>query len=107
MNCSAPLIPRKKYETHRWAMANSVWAKMKATDSRECRNCHSWEAMKLADQEKIGRKKHLRAQKKGMTCIDCHKGIAHEEPEEPDEDEAHETSSLHGLIRPAGNSLLR
>ncbi len=97
----------ESYEKHRWGMATKVWAKMKATDSRECRNCHSWEAMKLKDQVKIGRKKHVRAQKKGMTCIDCHKGIAHEEPDEPDEDETQQTSSVLSPSNHVKNSVIR
>ena len=36
------------------------------------------------------RNKHGRAEDEGKTCIECHKGIAHEEPEEPEEDEPEE-----------------
>lgn len=75
----------EKYEARRWQMANAVWDKMKASDSRECRNCHSWDAMKLDDQDGSARKKHTRAKEEGKTCIECHKGIAHKEPEEPEE----------------------
>jgi nitrate/TMAO reductase-like tetraheme cytochrome c subunit len=39
--------------------------------------------MALADQDKSAQKKHTleRKLKKGETCIDCHKGIAHALPE--------------------------
>ena len=74
----------EKFEAHRWEMANRVWEKMKSTDSRECRTCHSWDAMMFSDQDKSASKKHQRAKKEGKTCIDCHKGIAHEEPDEPE-----------------------
>ena len=74
----------EKFEAHRWKMANRVWAKMEATNSRECRSCHTFEAMDLSEQEKISRKKHKRAEERGKTCIDCHKGVAHTEPTEPD-----------------------
>ena len=77
----------EKFEAHRWKMANRVWATMEATDSRECRSCHSFDAMNLTEQQKISRKKHKKAQKRGQTCIECHKGVAHEEPTEPDTDE--------------------
>ena len=77
----------EKFNKHRWTMANRVWDAMKSTDSRECRNCHSFEGMDLDEQDKSARKKHARALEEGETCIDCHKGIAHEEPDEP-EDEA-------------------
>ncbi|MES9880354.1 MAG: NapC/NirT family cytochrome c [Sedimenticola sp.] len=81
----------EKYEAARWKMANRVWDKMKANDSRECRSCHSYENMDLAAQDRSARRKHGNATDKGKTCIDCHKGIAHEEPDEPDE--AEETAS--------------
>lgn len=71
------------YEQHRWDMANVVWAKMAATDSRECRNCHSFDAMLLDEQDKSAAKKHARAKEEGKTCIECHKGIAHKKPTDP------------------------
>ena len=73
----------EKFEAHRWAMANRVWAKMMKTDSRECRNCHVAEAMDLAEQSRTARRKHRRAKKEGRTCIECHQGVAHKEPIEP------------------------
>ena len=75
----------EKFTAHRWERANRVWDSMKATDSRECRNCHSFESMDLSEQDRSARKKHSRAVDQGKTCIDCHKGIAHEEPDEPEE----------------------
>jgi len=73
----------EKFNEHRWKMANRVWDTMRKTDSRECRNCHSFETMDLSGQDRSARKRHERALTKEQTCIDCHKGIAHEEPEEP------------------------
>ena len=73
---------KEKFEARRLAMAKRVWARMKASDSRECRTCHSWEAMDLEEQDRTARKKHARARKEGKTCIDCHKGVAHELPQE-------------------------
>lgn len=73
---------REKFEAHRLEMAKRVWARLKATDSRECRNCHSWQAMALDDQDRVARKKHARAREQGKTCIDCHKGVTHELPDE-------------------------
>ena len=77
----------EKFNQHRWKMANRVWDTMRKTDSRECRNCHAFETMDLSGQERSARKRHERALTKGETCIDCHKGIAHEEPEEPEDNE--------------------
>jgi len=75
----------EKYEAHRWDMATRVWAKMKANDSRECRTCHEFSNMDMDEQDRSARNKHSRAVDEGKTCIDCHTGIAHDEPVEPDE----------------------
>lgn len=75
----------EKYEARRWEMASAVWAKMKRTDSRECRNCHDFSNMDLAGQSRSARSKHGNALDDGQSCIDCHKGIAHELPDEPEE----------------------
>lgn len=74
----------EKFETHRLAMAESVWAKMKATDSRECRSCHKFEAMDFELQDNRSAKKHQKAMVEKGTCIDCHKGIAHKKPSAAD-----------------------
>ena len=74
----------EKFEHHRWKMANAVWDRMKATDSRECKSCHTIAAMDLKEQDRSARKKHKNAETRGKTCIDCHKGVAHKRPEEPD-----------------------
>lgn len=74
---------REKFLAHREALAKSVWAEMKASDSRECRNCHELVHMDLQKQDKNAKNKHA-AVLDGIlskTCIDCHKGIAHELPE--------------------------
>jgi len=71
---------REKYEGKRLELAQNVWKAMKETDSRECRNCHNFEYMDFVVQEKRSRGRHEEAIDNGMTCIDCHKGIAHELP---------------------------
>ena len=74
----------EKFEAKRLQMAESVWASMRDTDSRECRNCHAYETMNLELQDRSARKKHdpERLAKSGKTCIDCHQGIAHNLPED-------------------------
>lgn len=71
----------EKFEAKRLHLAMNVWASMKATDSRECRNCHDTVFMNLDDQLRPARKKHSKASEKGQTCIDCHQGIAHKLPD--------------------------
>ncbi len=67
----------EKFEARRLTLAKRVWKTMKETDSRECRNCHSWQAMTDEKQQRRAWTMHTRAQENGDTCIDCHKGIAH------------------------------
>ncbi|WP_193143010.1 MULTISPECIES: NapC/NirT family cytochrome c [unclassified Meridianimarinicoccus] len=67
----------EKYEDRRLHMSASVWRKMKASDSRECRNCHAFEYMDFTAQENRAASEHQRALDNNMTCIDCHQGIAH------------------------------
>lgn len=68
---------KEKFEHHRLALAKKVWDDMKQADSRECRNCHNFESMNPEFQKPRARKQHLNAFQTGQTCIDCHKGIAH------------------------------
>lgn len=80
----------EKFESHRMEMATHEWERMKSVDSRECRNCHSFEAMSSDKQKQSVYAKHMKAKTDGQTCIDCHKGIAHHLPKEyrdPNEEE--------------------
>ena len=78
---------KEKFEAKRMQMAQNEWKQMKATDSRECRNCHSFQAMASNKQRPKAQENHAKAQREGMTCIDCHKGIAHLLPREYQQDE--------------------
>jgi nitrate/TMAO reductase-like tetraheme cytochrome c subunit len=74
----------EKFEAKRPVLAQHVWDAMKANDSRECRNCHSFDAMDFHKQRARSREKMEGAAAKGETCIDCHKGIAHRLPPRDD-----------------------
>ncbi len=69
-----------KFEAKRLQMARNVWRTMKKTDSRECRNCHDYASMDYVKQERRAMIQHDQGLESGQTCIDCHKGIAHELP---------------------------
>ena len=73
---------REKFEAKRVKLAVSVWRTMKETDSRECRNCHGFTHMDYTKQEPRAGRRHEEASRAGQTCIDCHKGIAHNLPPE-------------------------
>ncbi len=72
---------REKFEAKRLKLASNVWEVMKKTDSRECRNCHNFEFMDFGEQGRRAVNQHSTALYEDKTCIDCHKGIAHELPD--------------------------
>jgi cytochrome c-type protein NapC len=70
----------EKFEAKRLQLAENEWARMKASDSRECRNCHTFDGMDLKKQKDRSAKQHEIGRQQNKTCIDCHKGIAHQKP---------------------------
>jgi cytochrome c-type protein NapC len=74
---------REKFEAHRSQLAHKVWKRMLETDSHECRNCHKSDHMDRDKQSEKAQARHAKAKAEGTTCIECHFGIAHKEPEGP------------------------
>jgi cytochrome c-type protein NapC len=74
---------KEKFEAQRSMLAQRVWRRMKETDSHECRNCHTFEKMDADKQTDKAKARHAKSKAEGLTCIDCHFGIAHKEPEGP------------------------
>src|SRR5579872_1872636 len=73
---------RDKFIDSRLELAEHEWARFKANDSLECRNCHSSESMDITKQSPRASVAHERFLFTGeKTCIDCHKGIAHRLPD--------------------------
>ncbi|WP_120994715.1 cytochrome c3 family protein [Stutzerimonas urumqiensis] len=73
---------REKFLEKRRELAEHEWARLKANDSLECRNCHDYEYMDFTRQSPRAAKFHSRSLGTGeATCIDCHKGIAHRLPD--------------------------
>ncbi len=73
---------REKFLEKRLELAKHEWARLKANDSLECRNCHDFEYMDFTRQGKRADKAHSTQLADGeKTCIDCHKGIAHKLPD--------------------------
>ena len=77
---------KEKFEGKRLELSEHVWKTMRETDSRECRNCHTFTSMNLKDQKESSQQAHARAVDKGQTCIDCHMGIAHHIAKDFDKD---------------------
>ena len=73
----------EKFKAERPRLAQSVWRKMKNNDSAECRNCHSPEHMDPSLISERAASRHEKMKTEGKTCIECHFGIAHDEPEGP------------------------
>ena len=73
---------REKFLAKRKELAQHEWARLKANDSLECRNCHHFEFMDFTRQAKRAEDAHSSSLASGeKTCIDCHKGIAHRLPD--------------------------
>jgi cytochrome c-type protein NapC len=72
---------REKFEAKRLELAQHEWARLKANDSLECRNCHAFEYMDFTRQSPRASQAHSTyLANREKTCIDCHKGIAHRLP---------------------------
>ena len=70
----------EKYAAHQPVMKERELSRMRANDSQECRNCHQPERMIQEQQTTAARKAHSTLKEAGKTCIDCHQGIAHDDP---------------------------
>ncbi|MDR1461891.1 MAG: NapC/NirT family cytochrome c [Azoarcus sp.] len=70
----------EKFEAKRPLLAQREWRRMKASDSRECRNCHDATSFDYSGQGYRAVAQHMEGLSNGQTCIDCHKGIAHKLP---------------------------
>jgi cytochrome c-type protein NapC len=70
----------EKFNAKRLKLAQNEWARMKRTDSQECRNCHHFDYMDYAEQNRRSAVRHQEGFNQGQTCIDCHKGVAHTLP---------------------------
>ena len=73
---------REKFLEKRRALAENEWRRLKTNDSLECRNCHNFDYMDFTAQSPRAAAAHSTSLASGeKTCIDCHKGIAHELPD--------------------------
>lgn len=71
-----------KFKKERLRLAQAVWAEYKGNDSANCRTCHLFTPEVVAKQKDFAKKMHESRKTENKTCIDCHKGVAHAEPEE-------------------------
>jgi cytochrome c-type protein NapC len=74
---------KEKFEAKRYELAKRVWVYMKDNDSRECRHCHTTAKMDPDKQSEKALARHEKGRVEGLTCIECHFAIAHNEPDGP------------------------
>ncbi len=73
---------REKFLAMRLDLAKREWARLKANDSLECRNCHEFDYLDFTRQSPRAEEAHGSVLASGKkTCIDCHKGVAHKLPD--------------------------
>ncbi|MGO2133705.1 MAG: pentaheme c-type cytochrome TorC [Halomonas sp.] len=73
---------REKFLEKRLELAQHEWQRFSANDSLECRNCHDYDSMDWNRMSDEAVRFMRPAAEKNQSCIDCHKGIAHELPEQ-------------------------
>lgn len=73
---------REKFEAKRLELAQHEWARFSANNSQECRNCHNYDSMDWEKMSDEARRFMVPAAERNQSCLDCHKGIAHNLPAE-------------------------
>ncbi|CUJ74148.1 pentaheme c-type cytochrome TorC [Achromobacter dolens] len=71
----------EKFQEHRIVLATREWARFKANNSKECRNCHDYASMDFDKMRVTSQTTMHGAAERDASCVDCHKGIAHRLPE--------------------------
>lgn len=70
----------EKFEERRIELAKHEWDRFAANKSLECKNCHNYESMDFDQMSATARIQMKQAAERDQSCIDCHKGIAHNLP---------------------------
>lgn len=72
---------REKFLAKRGELAQHEWDRLTANNSLECKNCHDYDSMSFDTMSERAKVQMKMAAERDQSCIDCHKGIAHELPE--------------------------
>lgn len=78
------LDTREKFEERRITLAQHEWDRFSANKSLECKNCHNYDSMNFETMRPTARIQMKQAAERDQSCIDCHKGIAHNLPKNMD-----------------------
>ena len=73
---------REKFEAKRLELAQHEWQRLTANGSLECRHCHDYDSMQWSKMSEKAQFYMTKAAEKDQSCIDCHKGIAHQLPQD-------------------------
>ncbi len=72
---------REKFLAKRGELAQHEWDRFSANNSLECKNCHNYNSMDFSIMSERAQVQMKMAAERDQSCIDCHKGIAHNLPE--------------------------
>ncbi|MBY5945744.1 pentaheme c-type cytochrome TorC [Photobacterium rosenbergii] len=78
------LDTKEKFEERRVALAQHEWDRFSANKSLECKNCHNYDSMDFDNMRPTARIQMKQAAERDQSCVDCHKGIAHNLPKNMD-----------------------
>ena len=72
----------ENWEENRVHLSQIAYEKIKEVDSSTCKSCHNPEHWGTSMQPARARLNHnpARWKERGETCVDCHKGVAHQRP---------------------------
>ncbi|WP_026879389.1 pentaheme c-type cytochrome TorC [Ignatzschineria larvae DSM 13226] len=71
---------REKFLDKRLVLAQREWDRMNANGSKECRSCHDYKHMDFDKMDIMAQMEMKSAAERNISCIECHKGIAHQLP---------------------------
>ncbi|MBP6132187.1 pentaheme c-type cytochrome TorC [Thauera sp.] len=72
---------REKFKEHRIVLAQREWKRFAANGSKECRACHDYKDMNFDKMRPASQVAMRKAAERNQSCVDCHKGVAHQLPE--------------------------
>ncbi|PTO74428.1 pentaheme c-type cytochrome TorC [Vibrio splendidus] len=70
----------EKFEARRIELAKHEWDRFSSNKSLECKNCHNYDSMDFENMRPTARIQMKNAAERDQSCVDCHKGIAHNLP---------------------------
>lgn len=91
---------REKFLDKRLELASHEWKRFKANGSLECKNCHDYDSMNWDLMSDLAKTQMKQAAERDQSCIDCHKGIAHELPGDMESS----GGMVSELVQKAGNT---